>query len=153
MILQRKATGRIRTLEVYTTIPFTYTFFYYLRKIYFSKLLNHYFVPYITVIYTCFFSRVCITEGWKNLPNIIILGKFQADGMHLKFISQLDSFLEIDYSKIDFQPKSQPKSSLLYSTSFFIHLRANFRQEVECIKLNFGQKSILLYSISKKESN
>ena len=65
MILQRKATGRIRTLEVYTTIPFTYTFFYYLRKIYFSKLLNDYFVPYITVIYTCFFSRVCITEGWK----------------------------------------------------------------------------------------
>ena len=27
MILQRKATSRIRTLEVYTTIPFTYTFF------------------------------------------------------------------------------------------------------------------------------
>ena len=149
MILQRKATGRIRTLEVYTTIPFTYTFFYYLRKIYFSKLLNDYFVPYITIIYTCFFSRVCITEGWKNLPNIIILGKFQADSMRLKFISQLDSFLEIDYSKIDFQQKS----SLLYSTSFFIHLRANFRQEVECIKLNFGQKSILLYLISKKQSN
>ena len=61
MILQRKATGRIRTLEVYLY------FFYYLRKIYFSQLLNDYFVPYITVYYTCLFSGVCITEGLASL--------------------------------------------------------------------------------------
>ena len=133
MILQRKASGRIRTLEVYTTIPFTYTFFYYLRKIYFSKLLNNYFVPYITVIYTCLFSRVCITEGWKNLSNSIILGKFQADGMRLKFISQLDYFLDIEYSKINFQPK----------------LPKWIKKEVEYCKLDFGQKSIAVLDFQK----
>ena len=72
--------------------------------------------------------------------------------MRSKFISKLDCFLEIKYSKIDFQPKS-PKSSLIYSTSYRKLALRWIKKEVEYSKLNFGWKSILLYSISKKQSN
>ena len=68
----------------------------------------------------------------------------------------MDCFLEIEFSKIDFQPKS-PKSSLIYWT-FYRKLALRWiRKEVEYSKLdygwNFSWKSILMYSISKKQPN
>jgi len=72
--------------------------------------------------------------------------------MRSKFISKLDCFLEIEYSKIDFQPKL-PKSSLIYSTSYQEFALRWIKKEVEYSKLNFGWKSILPYSISKKQFN
>ena len=89
----------------------------------------------------------------QNLPNGMILKKIQADGMRSKFISQLDCFLEIEYSKIKFQPKS----TLIYSTSYGKLALRWIKMEVEYGKLDFGQdfgwKSILLYSIFKKQFN
>ena len=44
-------------------------------------------------------------EG-KNLPNSIICENFQPDSTRSKLFSYLDSFLEVDFAKLDFQAKS-----------------------------------------------
>ena len=63
--------------------------------------------------------------------------------MRPKFISYLDCFLEIKYGK----------SSLIYLTSYRKLALRWIKKEVEYSKLDFGWKSIMLYSIFKKQSN